>query len=130
MARAFSGVVAMPFSGWRSCSLSQQLLEALAVLGEVDGVGRGAEDRDVGLRQAPAASFSGVWPPNCTMTPSSVPFLLLGIDDLDHVLGGQRLEIQPVGGVVVGRDGLRIAVDHDGLEAGLASARRRRGTQQ
>src|SRR3546814_13463648 len=40
-------------------------------------------------------------------------------DLLDHVLGGQRLEIQPVRGVVVGRHGLRVAVDHDGLEAGL-----------
>ena len=27
------------------------MLEAVAVLGEVDGVGRGAEDRDVGLLQ-------------------------------------------------------------------------------
>ena len=31
----------------------QQLLEALAVLGEVDRVGRGAEDRDVGALPAP-----------------------------------------------------------------------------
>ena len=38
----------MPLSGWRSFSLWMQLLEALAVLGEVDGVGRGAEDRDAG----------------------------------------------------------------------------------
>ena len=29
----------------------EQLLEAVAVLGEVDGVGRGAEDRHVGLLQ-------------------------------------------------------------------------------
>ncbi len=65
------------------------------------------------------ASFSGVWPPNCTMTPCSVPFWRLGLEDLQHVLGGQRLEIEPVGGVVVGRDGLRVAVDHDGLVAGI-----------
>ena len=46
-------------------------------------------------------------------------FLLLG-EDFEHVLGGQRLEIEPVRGVVVGRDRLRIAVDHDGLVAGVA----------
>ena len=34
-----------------------------------------------------------------------------------HSLFVERLEIEPVGGVVVGRDSLRIAVDHHGLEA-------------
>ena len=48
------------------------------------------------------------------------PASLLDADDLEHVLGGQRLEIEPVGGVVVGRDGLRVAVDHDRLVARLA----------
>jgi hypothetical protein len=48
--------------------------EPLAVLGEVDGVGRGAEDRDARGLEAHSASFSGVWPPNWTMTPWSVPF--------------------------------------------------------
>ena len=53
------------------------------------------------------------------MTPWSVPVRLLDAHDLEHVLGGQRLEIEPVGGVVVGRDGLRVAVDHDRLVAGV-----------
>src|ERR1043166_7214835 len=34
-----------------------------------------------------------------------------------HIFKGQRLEVEAVGGVVVGRDRLRIAVDHDGLVA-------------
>ena len=38
---------------------------------------------------------------------------LLQSHDLQHILGGQRLEIEPVRGVVVGRDGFGIAVDHD-----------------
>ena len=42
---------------------------------------------------------------------------LLALDDFEHVLGGQRLEIEPVGRVGVGRDRLRVAIDHDGLEA-------------
>ena len=45
--------------------------------------------------------------------------LALGIDDLQHVFGSERLEIQPVRGVVVGRHRFRIAVDHDGLKAGV-----------
>ena len=44
--------------------------------------------------------------------------LLFGGDDFQHVLGGERL-VEPVGGVVVGRHRLRIAVDHDGLIAGV-----------
>jgi hypothetical protein len=45
--------------------------------------------------------------------------LALGVDDFEHVLGRQRFEIEPVGGVVVGRHRLRIAVDHDGIIAGI-----------
>ena len=45
-------------------------------------------------------------------------FLLLV--NLQHVLERERLEIQAVAGVVVGRDGLGIRVDHHGLEADLA----------
>ena len=53
----------------------------------------------------------------------------LGVDDLQHVFRRQRLEIKPVGGVVVGRHRFRIAIDHDGFvarllqrEAGMAAA--------
>jgi hypothetical protein len=53
----------------------------------------------------------------------------LDVADLEHVLDRQGLEIQPVGGVVVGGDRLRIAVDHDRLhpelgerEGGVAAA--------
>ena len=50
--------------------------------------------------------------------------LALGLDDLQHVLGGERLEIEPVRRVVVGRDCLRIAVDHDGFVARLLQRER------
>jgi hypothetical protein len=53
------------------------------------------------------------------MTPATGP-AALGVVDLQHVLQGQRLEVEPVGGVVVGGDGLGVAVDHDRLVAGLA----------
>ena len=51
----------------RDAELPQQLREALAVLGQVDRVGRGAEDPDARRLQR-SASFSGVCPPNCTST--------------------------------------------------------------
>ena len=54
------------------------------------------------------------------MTPATGPAWRLGVDDLEHVLEGERLEVEPVGGVVVGGDRLGVAVDHDGLEAGVA----------
>ena len=49
---------------------------------------------------------------------------LLVVDDLEHVFERQRLEIEAVGGVVVGGHRLRIAVDHDGLVAVLAQRQR------
>ena len=118
MARACFGLVAMPLCGWRSLSLSSSCLKRSRssarsmASGEVPRIGTLAFSSG-------SASLSGVWPPNCTITPCSVPLLRLGVDDLQHVLGGERLEIEPVGGVVVGRHRLRIAVDHDGLVAGL-----------
>ena len=45
--------------------------------------------------------------------------------DLEDVLERERLEVQAIGRVVVGRDGLGVAVDHDGLEPVLAQRERR-----
>ena len=72
-----------------------------------------------------SASASGVWPPSCTITPGDRAGLLLGVHDLEHVLEGQRLEVEPVRGVVVRGDGLRVAVDHHGLEPRLAQRHHR-----
>ena len=47
------------------------------------------------------------------------------VDDLEHVLQRQRLEVEAVGGVVIGGHRFRVAVDHDGLEAVLAQRHRR-----
>ena len=45
------------------------------------------------------------------------------LDHVQHVLQRQRLEIEPVGGVVIGRDRLRVAVEHDGLEAHIGQGK-------
>ena len=106
----------MPLSGCLSPSSLHQLGEALAVLGEVDAVGRGAEDRHARLLQL-LGELQRRLPAELDDHAEQLALLLLAPEDLEHVLGGQRLEIEPVGGVVVGRDRLRVAIDHDRLEA-------------
>ncbi len=41
------------------------------------------------------------------------------LDDVEDVLDGERLEVETAGGVVIRRHRLRIAVQHDRLEAGV-----------
>ena len=96
----------------------EQFAEAVAVLGEIDGVGRGAEDRHLGLFQR-LGKLERRLAAELHDDAVQRAVAALGVDDLDHVLGGERLEIQPVGGVVIGRHRLRIAVDHDGFVAGV-----------
>ena len=45
------------------------------------------------------------------------------MDDLEDILQGQRFEIEPVRGVVVGRYGLGIAIDHDCLDARITKCK-------
>ena len=96
----------------------EHALEAVAVFGKVDGVGRGAEDRYIGFLQR-VREFQRRLAAELHDDAMQAAVLFFGLDDLEHVLGRQRLEIQPVGGVVVGRHRLRIAVDHDGFVAGI-----------
>ena len=64
-----------------------------------------------------SASLSGVCPPVLDDAADFAARLLLARDDRGDVFEGERLEIQPVNGVVVSRDRFGIAVDHDGLES-------------
>ena len=97
-----------------------ELLEALAVFGEVDRVGAGTEDGDPGRferarelqRRLPAERDDHA------RQPAGVARTLLqAAAHREHVLGSERLEEEAVAGVVVGGDGLGIAVEHHGLEA-------------
>ena len=106
----------------------QQLLEAFAVFGEVDGVRGGAEDWHAGVLEGLGQLQRSLTAELHDDPQQLAPGHLNG-DQLQHVLGGQRLEIEPVGGVVVGGDGLGVAVDHDRLhpdgvegEGGVAAA--------
>ena len=54
--------------------------------------------------------------------------LLLARDDAGNVLERQRLEIQAIDRIVIGRHRLRVAADRDGLEALFAQGERRMTT--
>jgi hypothetical protein len=103
-------------------SWSQDGVEAAAVLGEVDRLRQGAVDRHAGGLE-PVGELQGGLPAELDEHAGRrgrAAGGCLGVVDLEDVLEGERLEVQPVGGVVVGRDRLGVAVDHDGLVAGLA----------
>ena len=59
--------------GLRNAQPLHHLAEAVAVLGQIDGLRRRAEDLHPG-RSSSAAMLSGVCPPNCTMAPSGFSF--------------------------------------------------------
>ena len=94
----------------------QQVLEAVAVLRQVDGIDGGAEDGDPGIQQPLRQAQRGL-ATELHDDADDFAALFFRPHDLQHRLDGQRLEIKPVGGVVIRRDRLRIAVDHDGLVA-------------
>ena len=90
---------------------------------------RSIDSGEVPMMLTPAAfsgraRLSGVWPPNCTITPTRRALRRFVLVDGEHIFERKRLEVETVAGVVVGGDGLRIAVDHDGLVAVLAQRER------
>ena len=93
------------------------MLEALAVLGAVDGVRRGADNRHAVGFQRPGQLERRL---SAVLDDYSLGLLLA--DDFEYVFQGQRFEIQPIGGIEVGGHRFRIAVDHDGFVAILAQS--------
>ena len=97
--------------------------EGLTVLGGVDRLGTRPQDRHPGLGQ-PGGQRQRCLATELDDDTGHGAGRQLGLVDLDDVLEGQRLEVEPIGDVVVGGDGLRVAVDHDGL---VAIGQRHRG---
>ena len=125
-ATASAAVVAVPPGGWGMPEASAQVVPPLAVLGQVDRGRRRAEHQVLGDARgqlqrglAPEADDHADQPSGAARGG------LFGLDHVGQVLVGQWLEVEAVGGVVVGRDRLGIAVDHDGLEPGVAQRHRR-----
>ncbi len=104
--------------GGGQARVAQDAAESAALLGQVDGLRLGADDRHAVVLERLGQAERGLAAELDDHT-GERSGLLLGVDDLQHVLQGERLEVEPVGGVVVGGDGLRVAVDHDGLVPGL-----------
>ena len=106
-----------PVGGLPQAELSQQRLKALPVLCQVDDDGRRAEDRDAGLFQSGGELERGLAAKldNGSPQPAAGP----SFAHLDNVLRGEGLEVQAVGCVVVGGDGFRVAVHHDGFVPGF-----------
>ena len=98
----------------------QHFLEALAIFGHVDRIRRGADDRHA-VRFQVARELQRRLPAVLHDHAEG----LFDVHDFQHVFQRQRLEIQPIRGIVVGRHRLRIAVDHDGLVAVFAQRQRR-----
>ena len=94
--------------------LPEQPAEAAAVLGEVDRLGRGAPDR-----VARGLERTGELERRLAAELHEDAVGLLVVEHRRDVLERERLEVQAVRRVVVGRDRLGVAVDHDRLEAGL-----------
>ena len=103
-----------PALGTLDVEALQQLIEALPVLGHVDGLGTGAQDGD-----AVAVEVLGELDGRLAAEGHHHAHGLFHLDDVHDILGEQRLEIQPVGGIVVGGDGLGVVVDDDDLVAQL-----------
>ena len=108
--------------------LVYKCLKTLTIFGQVDRVGRGAEDRDaLGLERV--GQFQRGLPAELHYNTVQRAIVLFDAQNFQNVLQRQRLEIEPVRGVVIGTDRFRVAVDHDRLvprfrqrETGMATA--------
>ena len=96
----------------RDVEALEQGIKPLAVLGDVNALGRGTEDADAVAVERLRERDGGL-PAEGDHDADGV----LDIDDLQHVLSRERLEIQAVGGVVVRGDGLGVVVDDDDVVA-------------
>ncbi|SAA12983.1 Uncharacterised protein [Enterobacter hormaechei] len=95
------------------------LLETLAVFRTVNSVRAGADDRHTCCFQRTRQlqrSLAAILHDHA--------FRLLDAHDFKHVFQRNRLEVEAVGSVVVGRDGFRVTVDHDGLVTVFAQRQR------
>ena len=113
--------------GRGEAGLAEDPPEGPAVLGEVDGLRTRADDRHpLGLQGLgePERGLAAELDDDASDRARS----LLGGVDLEDVLEGERLEVEPAARVVVGRDGLGVAVDHNGVVARLAQREARMDT--
>ena len=95
----------------RDAQFPHHLAEAIAILGQFDRLGRSSQDLHARLGQLGRNVQRRL---SAELDDHALGLLLLV--DAQHVFDGQRLEIELVRRIVVGRDGFRVAVDHDRLD--------------
>ena len=95
-----------------------QVLEAGAVLGDVDHLSAGAEDGLVGTVEGRGQVYRRL---ATELDDGGRPLTVerLVLQQVTHRLLIERLEVEAVTGIEVGGDGLGVGVDHDRLQAGL-----------
>ena len=98
--------------------LMQQLLEAFAILRQINRIHRGADNRDTRLFQS-MREFQWRLSAELHDDPFYRAIYRFRRNHFHHVFCGQRLKIKPVGRIVIGRNRFRITVNHDGLIARL-----------
>ena len=92
--------------------LVEQACELFAVFGAVDGGGRRAKDRHLLVKQRPG-QLQRRLPAKLDDQSKELSIELLLVDDLQHMLDGQRFEIQAIRRIIVCGHRFRVAVDHD-----------------
>ena len=103
----------------RNTELFQQCAEAFAIFSKVDRIRRRSDHSHARVLQ-PHRQIQR----RLATELNDDTFRLLNVDDVHHVFERKRLEVESIGSIVVSRDRFGIAVDHDGLEAGLMQRKR------
>ena len=97
--------------------LFHRILEQLAVLGAVDGIGlAGQQAHAAAVQKAVAGQFHAEVQAHLAAQVGQDGIGLFLFDDAFHDLGGQRLDIDMIGNVGVGHDGSGVRVDQHGLD--------------
>jgi hypothetical protein len=109
----------LPVRGRRDLHLVEELREPPSVLRQIDRVRRGAQDAVSRSLEDPRQLERGL-----TTELRDHADRSLRVTDGEHVLGRQRLEVQTARCVVVRGHGLRIRVDHHGVEPRLVQRER------
>ena len=98
--------------------LLHRLLEQLAVLGAVDGLGLAGQQTDAGtVEVAGTGQLHGEVQAHLAAQVGQHGVGLLDVEDALHDLEGHGLDINMVGHVGVGHDGSRVGVEQNGLDA-------------
>ena len=94
--------------------------EPLAILGQLDRFGAGADDR-----YARSLERSGQIERRLPAELNDHPHRLDAVADVEHVFHSQRLEKQSVRSVIIGADRFGVGVDHHHFIAALAQGKSR-----